>query len=67
MTHYKIENGSKWRHVKTDGIYVIVTECKLENDDVAAVAYRSIIEENDIVWVRPKEQFLDGRFERYYK
>lgn len=53
--------GSAWRHVKSDHIYVIVGECRLEATGKPAFLYSA--PGWDIPWARDKDEFLDGRFE----
>jgi hypothetical protein len=53
---------AKWRHVKTGGIYTIVSEGLLEADMTEVVVYRKVA--NGQIWVRPRVEFYDGRFVR---
>jgi hypothetical protein len=50
----------RFRHVKTGGVYQVLCECRREVDDEPMIAYRS--EATNVVWVRPKTEFYDGRF-----
>lgn len=50
----------KYRHVKTNGIYLVIAIGRLESDLTEVVVYQSI--ENGAVWVRNKSEFEDGRF-----
>lgn len=61
MTIDDINPGQHVIHKKTGGHYVIVGRGRLEYDiDKRIVAYRKI---NEIdLWIRPLEEFLDGRF-----
>ena len=65
--------GDYWRHKVRGHVYEIITataslqmacdpaiEAQYEDDDF--VVYRNI--ENGAVWIRPTEEFIDGRFER---
>lgn len=50
-----------WEHVKSGGLYRIVsTQGINENDMTRVTIYRSLWD--GAVWVRPEEQFFDGRF-----
>jgi hypothetical protein len=50
-----------WRHVKTGGHYTVVDEGLIEATKAPVIIYRSDL--TGQVWVRPKAEFLDGRFE----
>jgi hypothetical protein len=57
----KMHGGSnQWQHVKTGGIYTVIGECRIEAINAPAYLYRSA---EGVVWARPKDEFLDGRFE----
>jgi hypothetical protein len=51
-----------YQHIKTGGIYVVITDATIESDMESAVVYKSL---NDgRVWVRPASEFYDPeRFE----
>jgi hypothetical protein len=49
------------RHVKTRGIYEIIGYGKIEKDQTPVAIYEQVYEGR--VWVRPIEEFEDGRFE----
>lgn len=49
------------RHVKTRGIYEIIGYGKIEKDQTPVAIYEQLWEGR--VWVRPIEEFEDGRFE----
>lgn len=51
-----------WQHVKSGGFYRIVTWGRIEADLSEVVIYRA--EKDGTVWVRPKDEFFDGRFVR---
>jgi hypothetical protein len=53
--------GTRWRHLKTGGIYTILGTCRIEASNEPAYLYRG--DETEIVWARPMDEFLDGRFE----
>lgn len=58
--------GQVWRHVKTDGLYVIIALARMQDADPAldyrtVVVYRGVNQAN--VWVRSLLEFTDGRFE----
>jgi hypothetical protein len=65
--------GQHWKHKVRGHVYEIVSEtaslqmscdpeveARYENDDF--VVYRNV--KNGAVWIRPTEEFMDGRFER---
>lgn len=54
--------GSRWRHRRSGGVYVVQGVCVLEANQKAAVLYRNT--EGGPVWARNGREFLDGRFER---
>lgn len=56
------KRGARFKHLKTGGIYRIITEGNEENSGDDVIVYRS--EKDGSVWVRPKSEFFDGRFER---
>jgi hypothetical protein len=67
----KIEIGEKWKHVKSGGEYEIVgvgrLQVKNEDLDMAeCVIYKSLQDSGEYkagcIWVRPMNDFLDGRF-----
>lgn len=49
------------RHLKTDGLYRIITTARVEADLTPVVVYQS--EKDGSVWTRPVAEFTDGRFE----
>lgn len=51
-----------FRHKKSGGIYGVVCNATRESDGVLLVVYRNL--ETGDRWVRPAEEFNDGRFER---
>jgi len=51
-----------WRHKKTGGLYVILDEdAIIEKTLERATIYRSLIDNR--TWIRPFDEFHDGRFE----
>lgn len=54
--------GTGWRHLTTQVIYEITGECRIEASNKRGVLYRRWMEPNSIVWARPLDEFLDGRF-----
>ncbi len=55
----------RWRHKKTGGEYIVIDEAKLQTakpvgDMTELVIY---IAKDGTTWVRPKDEFHDGRFE----
>lgn len=54
--------GSKWRH-RSGGVYHVVGPCIIEATLTPAVSYVSDVPDaSQIPWVRPLDEFLDGRF-----
>ena len=51
----------RYRHKKTGGIYVVVTLGKLEGRGTEMVVYLAL--SDSTVWIRPFDEFADGRFE----
>lgn len=50
----------RFRHKKTGGVYSFIAEVVIEATLDPAVAYQG----NDgTIWVRPRDEFFDGRFE----
>jgi hypothetical protein len=65
--------ATRWRHKKRGTIYEIITdraflqcsaapEFEKTFDDDSWTVYRNIV--TDAIWVRPTEEFMDGRFEK---
>ena len=48
------------RHIKTGGLYRVVTRANMEADLAQVIVYDS---EDGTAWVRPEAEFNDGRFE----
>ncbi len=66
------ETGSLWRHRK-GGLYLVVHGCLIEATLTPAVAYQHVtyacdfpfhLESVSVPWIRPLDEFLDGRFVR---
>ena len=62
------DRPERWRHLKRGGVYEIVTaqavvqtEAPLLDNEIVTV-YRDV--KTDLYYVRPPEEFMDGRFER---
>lgn len=51
-----------FRHKKTGGVYAVVCNATRESDGVPLVVYRNL--DTGALWVRPADEFHDGRFER---
>jgi hypothetical protein len=54
-----------WQHKKTGGVYEIVGECQIEATNAPGVLYRNT--STGVTWMRPKEEFFDGRFVEWRK
>ena len=63
---HKIEQyiGTKWRHRKSGTVYCIVGHGIIEKGEVPCFFYGAAGQSDPILWVRPCEEFLDGRFDR---
>lgn len=64
MTVGKVVEG-KWRHKKRGSTYIVIENALLQTDKpitdmTPLVIY---IAADGTVWVRPRDEFLDGRFE----
>ena len=49
-----------WRHLKTGHLYQVVCEATIETTMTPAIIYGSPDQKR--IWVRPKDEFYDGRF-----
>lgn len=56
--------GSLWRHLKTDNLYTVKDIVIVESDLTLAVSYKHLGDANRLHWLRPLDEFLDGRFKR---
>lgn len=56
--------GSLWRHRKTDTLYTIKDIVVMESDLILAVSYQKLGDTSRLHWLRPLDEFLDGRFKR---
>ena len=56
--------GSLWRHLKTDTLYTVKDIVVVESDLTLAVSYKRLGDTNCLHWLRPLDEFLDGRFKR---
>lgn len=50
-----------WRHGKTGRLYTLIGEAIMEADLTPVVLYQSV--KDGQIWVRPRDNFYDGRFE----
>jgi len=53
--------GALFKHLKSSGMYRIVATATIEASMTPAIVYESL--ENGRVWVRPQDEFFDGRFQ----
>lgn len=51
--------GTDWRHKKTGNVYQVIGGCRIEATNKLGILYAR----EGVVWCRPSEEFLDGRFE----
>lgn len=51
-----------YKHTKTGNYYFVIGEGTLENTLEEAIVYKDI--KSGRVWIRPKKEFMDGRFEK---
>lgn len=58
----KVPIGSIWRHLKTDTLYTIKDLVVRENDLKICVSYQKLMIGSQVHWIRPLDEFLDGRF-----
>lgn len=49
-----------WQHVKSGGLYRIVSQGLIESDLTPATIYESLWDGQ--IWIRPTSEFEDGRF-----
>lgn len=59
-----VPSGSIWKHVKTNTLYTVIDVVVIESDLTLAVSYSKLKVSPPFNWVRPLDEFLDGRFER---
>jgi hypothetical protein len=52
----------QWRHLKSGGVYEVVTLGLIEATEERAVVYAGV--EGGGTWIRPYDEFVDGRFVR---
>lgn len=50
-------------HKKSQGIYVVISRCLLENDATTPMVVYQDYPEGNHTWVRPASEFNDGRFQ----
>lgn len=53
--------GTEWQHRK-GGVYTVIAEGVNEADLTKVIVYQAAVD--GVLWVRPREEFLDGRFTR---
>lgn len=53
--------GDIVKHVKTNGYYEVLAPSALIEEDMSEVTVYLSLKDN-VVWVRPKQEFCDGRF-----
>lgn len=58
----KVPIGSIWRHIKTENLYTVKDIVVRENDLAIYVSYQKLMIGSQVQWIRPLEEFLDGRF-----
>ena len=56
--------GSLWRHIKSDTLYTVKDLVVVESDLTVAVSYKCLGDTSRLHWLRPLDEFLDGRFKR---
>lgn len=73
MTHKPLEKPenwpkipSFWKHVKTGKTYVVCDHVYIEETARPAVAYFEPGIKDQVKWVRPLDEFLDGRFKKEF-
>lgn len=62
--------GGLYRHCKTGSTYVVITTGRIEKDLSKAVVYGAydpvllgVTSNPNHIWIRPLDEFCDGRFE----
>lgn len=63
-SYEEIPIGSLWRHLKTDTLYTVKDIAVIESDLTFAVSYTRLGDTSRLHWIRPLDEFLDGRFKR---
>lgn len=63
-SYEEIPVGSLWRHVKSDTLYTVKDIVVVESDLTLAVSYKRLGDNSRLHWLRPLNEFLDGRFKR---
>lgn len=58
----KVPIGSIWRRLKTETLYTIKDLVVRENDLTVCVSYQKLMIGSQVHWIRPLDEFLDGRF-----
>ena len=56
--------GSLWRHIKSDTLYTVKDIVVVESGLTLAVSYQKLGDLSRLRWLRPLDEFLDGRFKR---
>lgn len=56
--------GSIWRHIESDTLYTVKDIVVVESDLTLAVSYKCLGDNLHLHWLRPLDEFLDGRFKR---
>lgn len=66
MDKRAVKNWDLVRHLKTGGVYqIIATNARIEATLDEVVVYQKMHDpDHGSVWIRPAEEFFDGRFER---
>ena len=60
----EIPVGSLWRHLKTNTLYTVKDIVVVESELTLAVSYKRLGDNSRLHWLRPIDEFLDGRFKR---
>lgn len=63
-SYEEIPIGSLWRHLKTDNLYTVKDIVVVKSDLTLAVSYKRLGDNFRLHWLRPLDEFLDGRFKR---
>lgn len=58
----KVPIGSIWKHLKTETFYTIKDLVVRKNDLKICVSYQKLMIGSQVHWIRPLDEFLDGRF-----
>lgn len=59
----KVKIGAIYRHMKTGERYRLLFESKIDATGSIFLNYQCVNKTDDTIWARPKDEFMDGRFQ----